>query len=398
MPSIHIAKAGARAVSVEGVDLEFTPALLAEVAQTYSPRTHEAPLVIGHPKLTAPAYGWVRGLSFADGHLVADVDPQPELVGWVKQRLFSKVSAQFYPPASRNNPTPGKWHLAHIGFLGANPPAIKGLPAVSFAEGQELATVELDAVSFGELSGYFGSSVTRLLRRLRDWLVERDGLEKADAVLPQWELDGLSDTAAAASQQETEERRQEGMQGASFADRAPDVSGELHTPIESRSNHAERTSSVSAETQAALAAEKARADRAEAELQALRGAEAQRQAQARQAECASFADKLIGEARWPAGARDVLVATLVHLETPAGDSVVSFGEGDAAQPLASVLRTQLLAMPAAVSFAEHARNGGAREIDPVALGHKAAALVADEATRGITITAAEAVARIQEGA
>jgi len=94
----------------------------------------------------------------------------------------------------------------------------------------------------------------------------------------------------------------------------------------------------------------------------------------------------------------VLVATLVHLETPAGDSVVSFGEGDAAQPLASVLRTQLLAMPATVSFGEHARNGGTREIDPVALGHKAAALVADEATRGITITAAEAVARIQEGA
>lgn len=395
MPSIHIAKAGARATSVEGVTVNFSEQLLAEVAAGYDPALHEAPLVIGHPSLEAPAYGWVRGLSFADGALVANADPHSQLVDLVRQQHVKKVSASFYPPKAANNPTPGKWYLRHVGFLGAAPPAVKGLAPVAFADGDGAVQVELDSVSFGELPGYFGSSVARLLRRLRDWLVERDGLDKADAVLPQWELDGLTEMAAAASQEEAVERQQEmsgasGASGASFADQ---------TSIESRSTPNERTSSVSAETQAALAAEKARADQLQAEVQELRAAEAQRQADARRAAAVSFADRMVTEARWPAGARDVLVATLVHLETPAGDAVVSFGEGDAVQPLAAVLREQLQSLPPAVSFAEHARTGAARAtLDPVALGTKAAALVAEKAGQGITMSAAEAVAQLQQGA
>ena len=40
---------------------------------------------------------------------------------------FKKRSASFYPPEHPNNPTPGKWHLRHVAFLGAQPPAVKGL-------------------------------------------------------------------------------------------------------------------------------------------------------------------------------------------------------------------------------------------------------------------------------
>lgn len=401
MSSIQISKTGARATSVEGVTVDFSEQLLAEVAAGYDPALHEAPLVIGHPSLQAPAYGWVRGLSFADGALVAKADPLPQLVDLVRQQHVKKVSASFYPPTAANNPTPGKWYLRHVGFLGAAPPAVKGLAPVSFAEGDSVQ-VELDvqAVSFGELPGYFGAGVHRLLRRLRDWMVERDGAERADAVLPQWELDNLGETAAAATQEEIDERTQESRPSsgpASFADPSRAVSASLNPLANPLANPHERNSHVSADNQAALAAERARADRAEAELNALRSAEAARQAQARQAECASFADRMVSEARWPAGARDVLVSTLVHLETPVGEAAVSFGEGDAAQPLAAVLREQLQSLPPAVSFAEHARAGAARAtLDPVALGTKAAALVEEKATQGITMSAAEAVAQLQQ--
>ncbi|MBF0186018.1 MAG: hypothetical protein HQM06_16735, partial [Magnetococcales bacterium] len=47
---------------------------------------------------------------------------------------FKKISASFYPPDSPNNPTPGLFALRHIAFLGAQPPAIKGLPDAKFAD------------------------------------------------------------------------------------------------------------------------------------------------------------------------------------------------------------------------------------------------------------------------
>ena len=45
---------------------------LAATAGAYDPTLHEAPLVVGHPELDAPAYGWVRSLRFAAGALEAE--------------------------------------------------------------------------------------------------------------------------------------------------------------------------------------------------------------------------------------------------------------------------------------------------------------------------------------
>ncbi len=47
---------------------------------------------------------------------------------------FKKVSAAFYLPDSPNNPHKGVLSLRHVGFLGAMPPAVKGLKQVEFAE------------------------------------------------------------------------------------------------------------------------------------------------------------------------------------------------------------------------------------------------------------------------
>ena len=50
-------------------------------------------------------------------------------------RRFPKRSASFYPPQAPNNPTPGKWYLRHVAFLGAQPPAIAGLKDIQFSAG-----------------------------------------------------------------------------------------------------------------------------------------------------------------------------------------------------------------------------------------------------------------------
>ena len=50
---------------------------------------------------------------------------------------FKKISASFYSPSSPQNPVPGVYYLRHVGFLGAQPPAVKGLRNPAFADGED---------------------------------------------------------------------------------------------------------------------------------------------------------------------------------------------------------------------------------------------------------------------
>lgn len=134
MTQIEIFKAGKR-YDANGVLKDITVADLEKTVATYNPEYHEAPLVIGHPKSNNPAWGWVKGLSLDGDVLKADVDEvDAEFAEMVKDGKFKKVSAAFYLPDSPNNPHKGVLSLRHVGFLGAMPPAVKGLKQVEFAE------------------------------------------------------------------------------------------------------------------------------------------------------------------------------------------------------------------------------------------------------------------------
>lgn len=134
MTQIEIFKAGKR-YDANGKLIEITTDQLKQTAETYNPEFHEAPLVIGHPKTNNPAWGWVKAL-FLDGDVLkAEVDEvDAEFSEMVKSGKFKKVSAAFYLPDSPNNPHKGVLSLRHVGFLGAMPPAVKGLKQVEFAE------------------------------------------------------------------------------------------------------------------------------------------------------------------------------------------------------------------------------------------------------------------------
>ena len=121
---------------------------LAEMAAGYNAQLREAPLTVGHPKDNLPAYGWVKRVFInADGNLA--VDPHqvdPAFAQMVQAGRFKKRSASFYPPGAPHNPTPGKWYLRHVAFLGAQPPAVAGLKDMSFADsGEHVSFSEEDA-------------------------------------------------------------------------------------------------------------------------------------------------------------------------------------------------------------------------------------------------------------
>ncbi|MBF0096274.1 MAG: hypothetical protein HQM04_06585 [Magnetococcales bacterium] len=122
-------------IDASGTSHTFSAADLQAAADAYDPQRHEAPLCIGHPVHDAPAWGWVKSLLIRDGQLVAtphQVDA--EFADMVRNGRFKKLSASFYPPDAPTNPTPGVYALRHIAFLGASPPAVKGLPDARFAE------------------------------------------------------------------------------------------------------------------------------------------------------------------------------------------------------------------------------------------------------------------------
>lgn len=143
-PPIRLARSGTF-TSNEGVAVSFTEAMFAEIAAAYDRAADPAPLVIGHPKLDDPAYGWVDSLAVENGELVArPADVEPAFAEAVREKRYAKVSARFYPPEHAANPKPGVWYLKHIGFLGAHAPGIKGLGTVQFADGADEGAVTLD--------------------------------------------------------------------------------------------------------------------------------------------------------------------------------------------------------------------------------------------------------------
>ncbi len=134
MHEIEIFKAGKR-TDAHGVMFDITVDDLQQVVSSYDPAFHEAPAVIGHPAMNAPAYAWVQSVRVDGDTLKATLTQiDPEFGELVKHGRYKKVSASFYTPDSPSNPKKGSWSLRHVGFLGAVPPAVKGLKEPVFNE------------------------------------------------------------------------------------------------------------------------------------------------------------------------------------------------------------------------------------------------------------------------
>lgn len=188
--SIAILKPGTF-TDVKGIKVTFTRADLLDVAQGYDAARAAAPIVIGHPGPDAPAHGWIGRVALEGDMLRAYPSSiSSAFAQAVADGRYRKVSPQLYPPGHAANPTPGRWHLQHVGFLGAAAPAIKGLGTVAFgqaaAPGAITVTIDLaapppDPVSFAAPPGYAVDQRHGALH------ARARALQSADASLPFWE-------------------------------------------------------------------------------------------------------------------------------------------------------------------------------------------------------------------
>jgi len=66
---------------------------------------------------------------------------EPQFADLVRAGRLKYVSASFWTPAAPTNPKPGIFYLRHLGFLGAEPPSVKGLKPAEFADEADTLTL-----------------------------------------------------------------------------------------------------------------------------------------------------------------------------------------------------------------------------------------------------------------
>lgn len=133
--------------------------LIEKALSSFDTNQDGVPVCVGHPRTDSPAFGWVESLrkTIHDGAAVLQAKFKkvaPEFEGWLKSGKYKNRSAAFYPD--------GK--LRHIGFLGATPPAVKGLRPVQFSTSDDFIAFETPENDMA----------------LADWILDKQAMRAAE--------------------------------------------------------------------------------------------------------------------------------------------------------------------------------------------------------------------------
>lgn len=353
--------------AMDGRTITFTPEDCIDLANSYDPSVSEAPFVIGHPSLNAPAYGWAERLEYRDG-IVYAVPRQvnPAFAEAFNAGSYKKRSLSIYQPDSPGNPKPGHFYARHVGFLGAVPPGVKGLPDAQFAE----ASGDNGPLEFA--LPWEADNLASLFQSIRDWVIQETTIEQADSIIPQWRIQSILDSAT---------------------DECKSISP-LAYAEETNVDPNKKTSSMAAdfaEREAALAVREARLA-AEEEVARTRQLEEKRTA------TVAFADGLVKGGSILPRQKTAIVEVLMNLS----QEPLSFSEGETtiSQSPEALLREILSTKPAVVNFSEKTGTADAPVdfADASALATAAQNYQAEQAKQGRTISMTDAVNHVKKGA
>ena len=381
MKRINIFKTGTH-TSSNGTTLDFSEDKLQGSAESYSPSVHEAPIVIGHPKDNGPAYGWVKSMEFSEGSLDAIPDQVNEdFAEMVKSGAFKKVSASFYLPDAPNNPSPGNLYLRHVGFLGAQPPAIKGLAPVDFSEEEE------GVVEFEEdwRTAMDMSTIARVFKSMREFIIDKFSKDEADKTLPDYLIDDLRTSAE-------ERRKADDSPVTDFSESETDPEHDMKL----EEALAKVTDLESQNTQ--LEADKQKLADENKSLQSKVASFAEAESKRRKEALTAKVDALIKEGKVTPAERGKVLAFAERL----GDQTVDFGEADDEKGLNAqdeYLKSLEERKPA-VDFNEHSgdENGGEQPQTAQSLAAKAVEYQEEQRKAGRNISIAEAVNHLHKEA
>lgn len=337
----------------------------------FNPSFHEPPVVIGHPSDNAPAFGWVEAIKRVGNDLLLKYrDVAPEFSDWVGRKLYKKKSIAVYPDGS----------LRHVGYLGAMPPAVKGLPDFAFKDGDRVAT----------FYDYEDMTVAALFRRLREFIIGKFGQDEADNILPDYQITNLQTSAAMPDAEPTDT----GTPCPTFKEddmKKEEVQALIDEALKGHETRFSEQLKGIADSIKGLGTQFG-------ELQ--KGQVADREANLRR-EFGEFLATPEMQRRVPEGSREATVGQLMALS---GAPDVEFGEGDQKKKVSAVdqYKQQLQALPEVVAFGEHASRDKVGDVtvngmDAQELSRKAVEFQESERAAGRTVSMTDAVNHVKKG-
>lgn len=362
---------------MNGMTLEFSEDMLRGSIEGYDPELHEAPIVVGHPKDNLPAYGWVKSLQFGEDGVIEVVPDQvdAEFAEMVAAGRFKKRSASWYLPDSPNNPKPGTLYLRHVAFLGAQPPAVKGLKDVEFSEDDGAITIEF-------ADRYTFSTLASLFRNIREWFISEKDMETADRIVPTY---ALSELESAANEPDSKNP-------AAWPSFSEDTT---MTPEEMKARIAEQETEIA--NLKAKSAKEADFSERETALETREKAIADRETAIAKAGVEARVDAAIKLGKALPAQKAGLVSFAMGLSD--GEATIEFGEGDKVEKVTqreAYLR-QIEAAPAVVDYQEHSAPDGSKPsadaADPTKVADRARVIRAESEKNGKAISFSEAVAQ-----
>jgi len=120
--------------SSSGFSHDYSEDDLDKIVQNFN-EDDPVPIVVGHPKTNAPAYGWIKNIKRVKDRLIAipkQVDAAFKKL--LEEGKFKKRSISLTPDLKLN----------HVGFLGAAAPAVEGLKDIKFSSDLKLNNFESD--------------------------------------------------------------------------------------------------------------------------------------------------------------------------------------------------------------------------------------------------------------
>lgn len=371
--TVQIFRVG-RHTAADGRKLNFTDADLQACVDAYDPALHEAPAVVGHPSHNLPAYGWATGLSLKDGVLSANLDQvDPAFAELVTAGRFKKISASFYAPDSDANPKPGAYYLRHIGFLGAQPPAVKGLKSAEFTDGEN------GVVDFADVAWTWPvRTMARIAQAFREYIIAEKGTDAADKVVSTWDIQSMEDAAV----------RADAQANPTYSEKPDNEEVDAVKVAELEQREAAATT-----RHAELEAREEEIRRKEAEF-------AEREAADRKTADAALIDTLVSEGRLVPSAKPGLLQFMAQL---GAKDVVEFSEGAVKQTPRDYFRDLLSKAGTVVNFGEvtpREEETAPLPADPALQGaeiaKRAVSFMEAEAKEGRTVALEAAVAHIRK--
>ena len=336
---------------------------------------YQPPMVKGHPQLDDPRVASIVDSKVEDNVLKVKLDDvNPDFAEEVKKGGFKYLSAAIYSNLKKG--------LRHLGALGAHAPAMKGMAPLCFGEGmfadQDKDATEQDVSVFAEPFAwdrlvprsvfeslvYKISGIGRMFRSQREQLIEKDGIEAADKVFPEYaikdieEVESVLKNAKDFPEQPKPVVEKPAESTASFGE--PNEPGPdspengKQDPQPTTPPHDEPTASIPEgnSSEAARLSEENAALKAENE--ALKADKLAAQRQKAEAAFSETLDNAIAEGRCTQIMKDNLMKVFGAMQALPVDGEGCFGEGDERINPMQILDEAVKAMPKIVSFGEFA--------------------------------------------